>query len=79
MHMKNVIVTGASRGIGFELIQLFAKNGCNVLAISRNIEPITSLQMENITALPVDLSLEQDFQKVTNFIKKNWKSVDIYF
>lgn len=75
--MRNVIVTGASRGIGYELIQLFAKNGCNVLAISRNIEPITSLQMENITALPVDLSLEQDFQKVTNFIKKNWKSVDI--
>ena len=66
--MKNVIVTGASRGIGLELIQLFAKNGCNVLAISRNIDPIDSLNIENITALSIDLSLEADLQKVNRFV-----------
>ncbi len=75
--MKNIIVTGASRGIGFELIQLFAKNKCNVLAISRNTEPIENLKNQNITALSVDLSLEADFNKVTDFIKSNWEKVDI--
>ncbi|MCK5815280.1 MAG: SDR family oxidoreductase [Flavobacteriaceae bacterium] len=75
--MKNVIITGASRGIGFELIQLFAKNNCNVLAISRNIEPISNLKSKNITALSIDLSIESDFQKVVDFVKINWKKVDI--
>ena len=75
--MKNVIITGASRGIGFELIQLFAKNDCNVLAISRNIAPIESLNNQNITAISVDLSLESDYNKVNDFVKLNWKQVDI--
>ena len=36
--MKNIVITGTSRGIGFELAQLFANNNCNVLALSRNDE-----------------------------------------
>ena len=75
--MKNIIVTGASRGIGFELIQLFAKNNCNVLAISRNITPIENLKNQYITSLSVDLSLETDFKKVSDFVKSNWKKVDV--
>ena len=75
--MKNVIITGASRGIGFELIQLFAKNNCNVLAISRNITPIESLKLKNITALSIDLSIESDINNITDFVKTNWKTVDI--
>jgi len=75
--MKNVIITGASRGIGFELIQLFAKNNYNVLAISRNITPIKSLNVKNITALSIDFSLEFDIEKVSNFVKSNWEKVDV--
>ena len=75
--MRNVIITGASRGIGFELIQLFANNNCNVLAISRNITPINNLKNSNITALSIDLSLEADFNKVHDFVVSNWKKVDI--
>ena len=48
--MKNIIITGTSRGIGFELAQLFANKNHNVLAISRNIEPINKLKNTNITA-----------------------------
>jgi NAD(P)-dependent dehydrogenase (short-subunit alcohol dehydrogenase family) len=33
--MKNIIVTGTSRGIGFELALKFANAGHQVLAISR--------------------------------------------
>lgn len=75
--MKNVIITGASRGIGFELIQLFAKNGCNVLAVSRNTATIEALKIKNINALSIDLSLESDIDKVSSFVKVNWKKVDI--
>jgi len=75
--MKNVIITGTSRGIGFELAQLFANNNCNVLALSRNTEPLKSLNIQNITALSVDLSKENDLKKVAEFILENWKQVDI--
>ena len=75
--MKNIIITGTSRGIGFELAQLFAKNNYNVLALSRNSEPLKKLGLQNITCLSVDLSQQKDFKKVTDFVSKNWKSVDI--
>lgn len=75
--MKNVIITGTSRGIGFELAQLFAKNGCQVLALSRNSKPLENLHIKNITTISVDLSKDNDFKKIVNFVSINWKTVDI--
>ncbi len=75
--MKNVIITGTSRGIGFELVKIFAKNGMNVLALSRNSKPTEDLQLPNVTSVSVDLSEETQLSKVTDFVKKEWKTVDI--
>lgn len=75
--MKNVIITGTSRGIGFELAQLFAKNNHKVLALSRNSKPLEKLNIENISTLSVDLSIENSLKKVTQFISENWKTVDV--
>jgi short-subunit dehydrogenase len=75
--MKNIIITGTSRGIGFELAQLFAKNNFNVLALSRNTKPLENLKLKNITTISVDLSDENDLKKVTDFVNENWKQVDI--
>ncbi|VAW21336.1 Oxidoreductase, short-chain dehydrogenase/reductase family [hydrothermal vent metagenome] len=75
--MKNVIITGTSRGIGFELAQLFAKNGHKVLALSRNSELLRSLNIKNITTISIDLSKETELKKVITFISLHWKTVDI--
>ena len=75
--MKNVVITGTSRGIGFELAQVFANNGHQVLAISRNSNPLKKVNNKNITAISVDICKENDLKKVTDFIKNNWKKVDI--
>tara|TARA_R110001592_G_scaffold218_4_gene1192 strand:+ start:1492 stop:2172 length:681 start_codon:yes stop_codon:yes gene_type:complete len=75
--MKNVVITGTSRGIGFELAKLFAKNGHQVLAISRNTKPLEAVNHKNISVLSVDISKNTDVKKVTNFIEQNWKQVDI--
>ena len=75
--MKNVVITGTSRGIGFELAQEFAKNGHHVLALSRNTAPLEKINHKNITTLSVDLSHNEDIQKAVNFLKSNWKHVDI--
>jgi NAD(P)-dependent dehydrogenase (short-subunit alcohol dehydrogenase family) len=74
--MKNIIITGTSRGIGYELALQFANAGHNVLAISRKT-PQTFLGNENITCLSVDLSDENEMQKVGNFISNSWEKVDI--
>jgi NAD(P)-dependent dehydrogenase (short-subunit alcohol dehydrogenase family) len=74
---KNVIITGTSRGIGFELVKLFAKEGHKVLALSRNETPIKNIKLENVTAFSFDLSNAADYNKVESFIKAHWKHVDI--
>ena len=75
--MANVIITGCSRGIGYELARLFAQNGHNVLALSRNDKPVTELNEANISAFPFDLCKDQDFDKLELFLEDNWKTVDI--
>ena len=75
--MKKVIITGTSRGIGFELAQLFAKNNCQVLALSMNIEPLKNLKLKNIDTLSVDVCNQDDLQKVSKYLSENWKDVDI--
>lgn len=75
--MKNIVITGTSRGIGFELAQQFANEGYNVLALSRNTEPLKKINHKNITTISVDLSNNEDLKKATTFIKKEWKTVDV--
>jgi len=74
---KNIIITGTSRGIGFELVHLFANQGHNVLALSRNAQPVNNLHFENITSLAFDLCNQEDYKKVESFIEDEWKHVDI--
>ncbi|PIF31516.1 short-subunit dehydrogenase [Flavobacterium sp. 9] len=73
--MKNIIVTGTSRGIGYELALKFANAGHQVLAISRKI-PQTLLEHQNVTCLSVDLADETALEEVNNFLSSTWKKVD---
>ncbi|MFD2589138.1 SDR family NAD(P)-dependent oxidoreductase [Croceitalea marina] len=73
---KNIIISGTSRGIGFEMAKLFAEEGHKVLALSRNAKPILDLNNKNITAFSFDLGKIEDYKKVTEFIQE-WKTVDV--
>lgn len=75
--MANVIITGSSRGIGFELARLFADEGHRVLALSRNNGPIKELQNENITSFPFDLVAKADIAKLSDVLVDEWGTVDI--
>ena len=75
--MSNIIITGTSRGIGFELVQLFAKADHNILALSRNDKPIKGLQLDNVVSMPFDLSDAKEYAKVEAFVNKEWKHVDV--
>ena len=75
--MKNVIITGTSRGIGFELAQIFANNDFNVLAISRNTSTLEKINHSNITTLGIDITKDSELLQLDNFIKNNWTHIDI--
>ena len=76
MLNKNIIITGTSRGIGYETAMQFANAGHNVLAISRKT-PQALIEHKNITCLPIDISDENQLQQVNDFVSKTWKKVDI--
>lgn len=72
--MKNIIITGTSRGIGFELALLCANAGHQVLAISRKT-PQALLSHPNITCLSVDLATD-DLSQVDHFLSSSGKNID---
>jgi NAD(P)-dependent dehydrogenase (short-subunit alcohol dehydrogenase family) len=74
--LKNIIITGTSRGIGYELALQFAAQGHQVLAISRKI-PQALIENQNIACLSIDLAEEKDLDKVNDFIASTWENVDV--
>ena len=71
--MEYIIVTGTSRGIGFELSKLLADAGYKVLALSRNEKPIKKLKHKNIQTFSFDISTVSDREKLASYLKDNGK------
>jgi len=74
---RNVVITGTSRGIGFELAQLFATNGNVVMALSRKQNSINQLQNDRITAVHCDLASEKSVIDTAEEINMKFDHVDI--
>ena len=64
---KNIIVTGASGGIGNSIIQKLNEQGANILATGTKIEKLNKLKekFSNIKILPFDVSQNE---KIEEFI-----------
>ncbi len=75
--MKQIVITGTSRGIGFELVKFFAEAGHQVLALSRNEKPIKELGLSNVEAFSCDIGSEADLEKVVGFLQNEDKNVDV--
>ncbi len=75
--MKNVIITGTSRGIGFEMVTLFAKAGHNVIALSRNDAPIGNLNLKNVTAFNFDITEKNDLVVLQTHLREKLETVDV--
>lgn len=69
LHGKNVIITGASRGIGAETARVFADAGANVALLARSGDEISALAADIGTqalALPCDVS---DYDQVARAVE----------
>jgi NADP-dependent 3-hydroxy acid dehydrogenase YdfG len=58
--VKTAIVTGASKGVGYEACRTLSNNGYRVIAVSRDFERMKSLVSENVEIYKMD---------ITNFIE----------
>ncbi len=75
--MKNVIITGTSRGIGLELVKLFTGGDYQVLALSRNENPVLNLKQENCNTFSFDITKASDIERASEFVHENWERVDV--
>lgn len=69
--MKNIVITGASKGIGFETALRLLDLDNKVVAIARSIEKLNRLEehpnSEFLTILPADLTDQEDLNKINEF------------
>jgi len=79
---KNIIITGASRGIGRELAKIHLQNGNNVLAISRNAKKLEELKsFENNSEfrfLALDLADFENLNQIKTAVQ-DWNKIDILY
>ena len=77
--LKNIIITGTSRGIGYALVKCLIEKKHKVLAITRNKNALSDLQKEhsNLTVLPIEITKREGIEHIVKFITENWKKVDI--
>ncbi len=76
-----VIITGASRGIGFELVKQFASSDFLVLAVSRQVSSIESFiqknEVHNVLPLKADIGTKVGLSKILRTCKQLKKPVSV--
>lgn len=83
MKNMNVLITGATSGIGEEFAKLLSPKGYNLILASRNLEKMKFLANElssssqRIECIEIDLSIENSAQKLYNIIQEKGLKIDI--
>lgn len=80
---KVAIITGASKGIGFELAKLMAKNGYKLclafrdIGLKNDVLAAVSLSETDIEVVQADVSLEEDCRKIVDACVEKFGQIDI--
>ncbi|MEM3722997.1 MAG: SDR family oxidoreductase, partial [Candidatus Hadarchaeales archaeon] len=80
---KVAIVTGASKGIGRCIAETFAREGCALTIVSRNLEEIAAAAKEmgkygaDVLALKCDVSREEEVKKMVDATIEKFGKIDI--
>lgn len=72
MEMKNpVIIIGASKGLGYALSELYAKNGHVVIGLSRTTESLEKLKEKYSNINPINFDLNNYADPAAHELIKN--------
>jgi NAD(P)-dependent dehydrogenase (short-subunit alcohol dehydrogenase family) len=80
---KSAVVTGASSGMGWEIVKLFVKEGASVAAVARRKERLEKLALElageegRVEIYPGDISLQEVNNGMIDFAVEKFGKLDI--
>ena len=80
LHNKNILITGASRGIGLATAQLFAKKGARVIMVARNQENLDKAAHETkgeTFTYSADMAKVEDIKKLAAFVSEKFGHLDV--
>lgn len=82
--MKNIVITGSTRGIGFEMAKHFLVHGCNVTLSGRGLflkDEVNNQIKEykdHFIYISCDVSSEANIQNLWDKSYEKWGSIDIW-
>ena len=79
LDSRTSVVTGGSRGIGFQICKIFLENGARVLAVSRDSEKLAQAQdaLPGLHTFQADVSIVSDNDSIAAWVQDSWGSLDI--
>ncbi|MCK5222140.1 MAG: SDR family NAD(P)-dependent oxidoreductase, partial [Candidatus Aminicenantes bacterium] len=82
--MSNVLITGASSGIGYDMAEIFAEKKYDLVLVSRSLAKLEKIKGKlekehgvKVLCFSADLSVENSAEKVLYFTEKNNIEIDI--
>ena len=79
---KHVLITGASRGVGYQASKLFLKAGAEVIGVARDADRLSKTAQElramgSFTPVVADLAQDGAPQAIAAAVAKQWQSLDL--
>lgn len=81
---KTIVITGGASGIGYSILESFAKKGANVAGLDyngdviKNIAQKLSQQGYNVSGYKVDVTKKQEIEMAAEDISKKYNGIDYW-
>ena len=72
-----IVITGATKGIGRAIVNLFLAKGYEMAICARNTSDLAALQSEKIHVFAADMSRKEDVLAFADFAKKALGTIDV--
>ena len=78
---KRVLITGASRGVGYEIIKLFLEEGASIIVVAKDEKRLKEAELEfkklgDFEGLVLDISQKGFEEEVATAVKNKWNALD---